>query len=126
MFRKSDIIKTIEKVEAEFEEKEEGLSYYNKKTRPLIFIISTLMVLYNTLIVMLGYNWIIPNITNLQPINYIQALLLDFFVTFMVTTKFNDEDLYEKSFIYRLTRIMYIFIIDTIILVCMFILQLFI
>lgn len=126
MYKKSTIIETIERIETEFEEKEEGLEYYNKKTQPLIFILSTLLLLYNSLIVMLGYNWIIPNITNLPNINYIQAILLDFFVTFITMTKFSDDDLYERSFIYRITKMLYIVGIDTLILVIMFILQLFI
>lgn len=126
MYKKSTIIETIERIETEFEEKEEGLGYYNKKTQPLIFILSTLLLLYNSLIVMLGYNWIIPNITDLPNINYIQAILLDFFVTFITMTKFSDDDLYERSFIYRITKMLYIVGIDTLILVIMFILQLFI
>ena len=126
MYKKSAIIETIERLETKFEEKEEGLEYYNKKTQPLIFILSTLLLLYNSLIIMLGYNWIIPNITNLPNINYIQAILLDFFVTFITMTKFSDDDLYERSFIYRITRMLYIVGIDTLVLVIMFILQLFI
>lgn len=126
MYKKSSIIETIEAVEMNFSQKEEGLEYYNKKTKPLLFLLSTIMVLYNTLIVMLGYNWIIPNITTLPTINYIQALLLDFFVSFMVMPKIDDKDFYDRSFVYRITKIIYIFIIDTVILAIMFILQLFI
>ena len=126
MYKRSSIIETIEKVEAQFSMKEEGLEYYNKKTQPLIFLLSTLMLLYNTVIVMLGYNWIIPNITNLPPISYIQALLLDFFITFMVMPKMTDEDFYERSFVFRIARMIYIFAMNTFILIFMFILQLFI
>lgn len=126
MYKRSSIIETIEKVEAQFSMKEEGLEYYNKKTQPLIFLLSTLMLLYNTVIVMLGYNWIIPNITNLPPISYIHALLLDFFITFMVMPKMTDEDFYERSFVFRIARMIYIFAMNTFILIFMFILQLFI
>ena len=126
MYKRSSIIETIEKVETQFSMKEEGLEYYNKKTQPLIFLLSTLMLLYNTVVVMLGYNWIIPNITNLPPISYIQALLLDFFITFMVMPKMTDEDFYERSFVYRIARMIYIFAVNTFILIFMFILQLFI
>ena len=101
MYKKSNIIESIEKIEEQFSEKEEGLEYYNKKTQLLLFLGYILMILYNALIVMLGYNWIIPNISNLPTINYIQAILLDFFVSFITTTKFSDDDLYERSFIYR-------------------------
>ena len=66
MYKRSSIIETIEKVETQFSMKEEGLEYYNKKTQPLIFLGSTLMLLYNSLIVMLGYNWIIPKISLLS------------------------------------------------------------
>ena len=126
MYKKSSIIETIEAIEMSYSQKEEGLEYYNKKTKPLMFLLSILMVLYNTLIVMLGYNWIIPNITGLPTINYIQALLLDFFISFMVMPKLDDKDLYDRSFVYRITRIIYVFCIDTFILITMFILQLFI
>lgn len=126
MYKKSNIIESIEKIEEQFSEKEEGLEYYNKKTQLLLFLGYILMILYNALIVMLGYNWIIPNISNLPTINYIQAILLDFFVSFITTTKFSDDDLYERSFIYRIARIFYIIALDTVILLVMFILQLFI
>lgn len=126
MYKKSSMIETIEKVEQQFCEKEEGLEYYNKKTQPLLLLGSFILLLYNSLIVMLGYNWIIPKISNLPEINYIHAILLDFFITFLTMTKFSDEDLYERSFIYRIARMMYILALDTFVLVVMFILQLFI
>lgn len=126
MFKRSSLIETIEKVEMEFEQKEEGLEYYNKKTQPLMLLASTILLLYNSVIVMQGYNWIIPQITNLGPINYIQAMLLDFFITFLTMCKFSDEDLCERSFIYKICRMLYIFALDTFVLVIMFLLHLFI
>ena len=102
---------------------------YANKTRIIsiiAFILQILTLIYCGLVVMLGYNWIVPSITGLPTINLAQALLLDCFISFVVKTKLSDEDLKDRSPIYNLIHTMMIIYYNTFALGMMFIIHLFI
>lgn len=116
----------LEEMEQEYDE--ETLEHITKKSKWIFVIWSFVNIFYCASIVMLGYNWIIPKITNLQPITYIQALFLDWFITFLFKFSF-DYNLFnekESSFIKILSKKLYLTTYYTIILLVLFIIQLFI
>ena len=58
-----------------------------KKTMGIRLIAHILLWFYSALVVMLGYNWLVPGMLSVQPINYIQAFMLDWLVTCIVAQK---------------------------------------
>lgn len=98
----------------------------DKKTRGIRFIAHILLWFYSALVVMLGYNWLVPNMLNVQSINYIQAFMLDWLITFIVAQKITKETFEDSSWIYDLARIIGVFMIDTVVLFVLFILHFFI
>lgn len=117
----------IEEMEQEYEE--EKLHYITKKSSWIFFIWGVLNWLYSGCVVLLGYNWIIPKITNLSSITYEQALFLDLFISFLVNI--NSTEMFlnsskDTSFIERIAKKTYNTTYYTIILIVMFIIHLFI
>lgn len=97
-----------------------------KKTIGIRFIAHILLWFYSALVVMLGYNWLVPSMLSIQPINYIQAFMLDWLVTFIVAQKITKETFEDSSWIYDLARIIAVFLINTVVLAVLFILHFFI
>lgn len=114
----------IKEMETEYDK--DSLEYITKKSKWIFMVWAILNMLYCGAIIMLGYNWIIPNITNLQLINYPQALLLDWFVTFMFDFNYMNFDYKESSFIGNTARQGYRTFYYTLVLLIMFIIHLFI
>lgn len=114
----------IKEMETEYDK--DSLEYITKKSKWIFIVWAILNMLYCGAIIMLGYNWIIPNITKLQPINYPQALLLDWFVTFMFDFNYMNFDYKESSFIGNIARQGYRTFYYTLVLLIMFIIHLFI
>lgn len=106
----------------------ETLNGITRLSKPLFTIFKILYFLYCPVVIMLGYNWIIPHISNLQPITYIQAFLLDLLISFIVKTKISEDDFNytEGSFVKQTAMLIMKFLFNTFVLVLMFILHLFI
>lgn len=122
---KSQILDKIKNLEEEMIEND-VYDYVEQKSKYILKLIAIIGLLYNTLIVMLGYNWIIPELYNVPKITYMQAFMLDLLITFLYTNKFSEEDLVERSAVYKYVKFAYILILDTIILGLMFIAHFFI
>lgn len=122
---KSQILDKIKNLEEEMIEND-VYDYVEQKSKYILKLIAILGLLYNTLIVMLGYNWIVPELYNVPKITYMQAFMLDLLITFLYTNKFSEEDLVERSAVYKYVKFAYILILDTIILGLMFIAHFFV
>lgn len=122
---KSQILDKIKNLEEEMIEND-VYDYVEQKSKYILKLIAIIGLLYNTLIVMLGYNWIIPELYNVPKITYMQAFMLDLLITFLYTNKFSEEDLVERSAVYKYVKFAYILILDTIILGLMFIAHFFV
>lgn len=116
----------IKRIESKWDK--ETLDGITSLSKPLFIPFKILYFLYCPLVVMLGYNWIIPHISNLQPITYIQAFLLDLLISFIVKTKVDESDLDydEGSFVRKIAMLIMRFFFNTFILLIMFILKFFV
>lgn len=117
------LLDNVKEIENQLEEYDltEKVEKYSK---PILVLIYLVMLIYNGVVVMLGYNWIIPVISNLPEITLFQAILLDFFITFMVTPKFTEDDMKLKSAVYKAVKAILVLGYNTMVLFIMFLLHL--
>lgn len=123
---KSRILDIVQDYEKEAEQ--DGIDVY--KLTPLRFILRIMatVVLFalNWCVIMNGYNWVIPNISNLQPITLPQAGMIDLLITFIVNIKTTKEDFQDVPVYYIIVTYFYHILFSLVVLGLMYIVHLFI
>lgn len=123
---KSRILDMVENYEKEAEEM--GIDIYKMTLGRFILRIMAVIVLFSLdwCIIMNGYNWVIPEITNLPKINIFQAGMIDLLLTFIVNIKITKEDFIDVSLYYWIVKYIYSIMYALMIFGLMFIVHLFI
>lgn len=113
---KSTILESVKQLEEKYPNVEKS-----KIAHIIMFIVGIMIMVVNGAIFMVGYNWIVPSITNLGTINLAQALLLDAVISFVVKPKLPRYDLVDTSVIYNLVHYSMIAFYDLLAFILMFI-----
>ena len=127
---KMSIKTNIEHIEEQLEDiKNMDIKEYKKSERRFKisnFILSIAILIVDAIIIILGWNNILVPLAGLKEINLFEAVIFNFWITYILNIYFSDSNFDEpKSFVHRFFKLLYLLLYSIMIAGLIFVLCLF-